>query len=760
LQSSITSNIITVKGLVQGVGFRPFIYRIATRLILKGNVENNNDGVLIRIEGKNEVIDEFLVLLHKEAPVASHIESVNVEQTSFQNYQKFEIVKSKDTSKEVTEISPDIAVCDDCLKDLKEQSHRINYPFINCTNCGPRFTIIRDLPYDREKTTMQEFVMCQTCHHEYTDVLDRRFHAQPVACNNCGPVYKINYQGVELSEFPEVLNLAAQIIQEGQILAMKGLGGFHLACDALNSEAVVRLRKLKNRDSKPFAVIFRDINAVKKYADTGETEEISLSSWRKPIVILKEKQPYKIPDSVSNGLGTIGVMIPYMPFHYLLFEKLKTDAIVLTSGNISDEPIVISNEDAEKKLAPISDGLLTYNRDIYNRTDDSVVFISNEKERIIRRSRGYVPNPVRLAFNAEGIFAAGAELKNCFCIGKGQQAILSQHIGDLKNLETFNFYKETIAQFNKLFRFEPTLVVGDMHPDYLSTGYVKGLNIPGLFVQHHHAHITSCMAEHRLDEKVIGVSFDGTGFGDDGNIWGGEFFVCDMNDYERVNHFEYLPIPGGDKVSAEPWRMAVSYLYKVYGKEFLEMKIPFLKDIPSEKINLLLQAIDKKLNSPLTSSAGRLFDAVAAISGICTVNGFESEAPMRLEAAIEKNNFENYEFSLNGIISFDPTIRGIVNDVLSGAKPSVIAARFHNTIISVILETVKTLRKERKLNKVVLSGGVFQNRYLIEKSENILIENNFEVFTHSKVPSNDGGIALGQLAIAAKRRSLGIFIKS
>ena len=745
---------VVVKGLVQGVGFRPFVFRIAKRSGLNGNVENRNDGVIINIEGTQKEIDEFLKLLKIEAPPASNIESVTVELTEIKDYTNFEIVKSKNTSDEITEVSPDISVCDDCLKDLKNQEHRIHYPFINCTNCGPRFTIIKDLPYDRDKTTMKDFMMCSKCHHEYTDVLDRRFHAQPVACNNCGPVYEMHVKGKIISEFEMILKTAAAVIDNGLVLAMKGLGGFHIACDALNAEAVKRLRKLKNRESKPFALMCRDVDALGKYVEISEVEKKSLTSWRKPIVILKEKSPLKIPDSVSNGLGTVGVMLPYMPFHYLLFEKLKTDLMVLTSGNISDEPIIIDNAQAEKKLSKISDALLIYNRDIYNRTDDSLIFIANEKERIIRRSRGYVPNPVNLAFNAEGIFAAGAELKNCFCVGKGKQAIISQHIGDLKNLETYEFYKETVNQFKKLFRINPVLAVGDMHPDYLSTRFVNEMNVPKIFVQHHHAHVASCMAEHHLDEKVIGVSFDGTGYGDDRNIWGGEFFICDLDNYERISHFEYMPIPGGDKVSEEPWRMAISYLYKFYGKEFLKFNLPFLKNISSEKINLLIQAIDKKLNCPLTSSAGRLFDAVAAISNICTANGFEAEAPMRLESAINKVCKEKYKYTFNGTISFEQTIKGIVDDIINSVEPSVISAKFHNAIISVILDVVNSVKEKYNLNKVVLSGGVFQNRYLIENTERLLKENKFEVYTHSKVPSNDGGVALGQLAVAAKRRSL------
>jgi hydrogenase maturation protein HypF len=745
---------IQVKGLVQGVGFRPFIYRIANDCEIKGTVENRNDGVYIQAEASEKILKEFLEKIQVHAPPASHIEKIFVTETKWTGFTDFRIIKSTNTSDEITEISPDIAVCDDCLQDMKIQSHRISYPFINCTNCGPRFTIIKDLPYDREKTTMKEFIMCEQCSKEYKDVSDRRFHAQPVACNDCGPQYELFLDGKSYKKIEEIVEKVSSLIVDGKVLAVKGLGGFHLACDAMNDEAVKRMRTLKNREGKPFAVMCSSLDAIKKHAIVNAGEEKALLSWRRPIILLKEKSESTISKEVGVGLGNVGVMLPYMPLHYLLFEHLKTLAIVLTSGNISDEPIVIDNDIAATELAKISDALLIYNREIFNRTDDSVIFITNEKERIIRRSRGYVPNTVQLDFSTEGIFAAGAELKNCFCIGKGKQAILSQHIGDLKNLETYQFYKETVGQFLKLFRIEPDLFVGDLHPDYLSTKYIQGFDEKKIFVQHHYAHIASCMAEHHLDEKVMGVSFDGTGYGDDGNIWGGEFFICDLSDYERVSHFEYVPIPGGDKVSEEPWRMAVSYLYKVYGKDFLLLNLPFLKKIPEEKIHLLIQAIDKKINCPLTSSTGRLFDAVAAITDICIINGFEAEAPMRLEAALNKNTDEFYPFEISDVVCFDKTINAIVDDVLKGTEKSIIAVRFHNTIISVILDIVKTLRDKNNLNKVVLSGGVFQNKYLSENVENILFKNKFEVYSHSKVPSNDGGIALGQLVIAAKKRSL------
>ncbi|MCD4729658.1 MAG: carbamoyltransferase HypF, partial [Bacteroidales bacterium] len=523
------TTIIQIKGLVQGVGFRPFIYRIAHQYNLHGWVENRNDGVLIKVNGSKDTLEHFVDDIKIKAPIASNIHSISREEVNFEKFYDFRIVKSENSSAEITDISPDIAVCDACLEDFKKQAHRIDYPFINCTNCGPRFSIIQDLPYDREQTTMDPFVMCETCRKEYDDVLDRRFHAQPVACSVCGPEYELILDNKSIKSFDEILDKTCELLKSGKIIAIKGIGGFQIACDAQNEKAVNNLRNRKIREGKPFAVMFANVESMQEFVYLFPEEKKSVQSWRRPIVIAQEKK--KLAANVSVGFKTIGAMLPYMPFHYLLFEKLDLTAIVLTSGNLSDEPIVINNNDAVEKLTRIADAVLIYNREIYNRTDDSVVFSVNEKERLIRRSRGYAPEPVNLNLNADGIFAAGAELVNCFCIGKGKQAILSQHIGDLKNLETLEFYSESFERFKKLFRSNPSLVVFDKHPDYISTRFAKDLNIEQIEVQHHHAHIVSCMAEHNLDEKVIGVSMDGTGYGDDGNIWGGEFFICDLATY-------------------------------------------------------------------------------------------------------------------------------------------------------------------------------------------------------------------------------------
>jgi len=746
--------LIKITGLVQGVGFRPFVFKLAQQNNIHGWVKNQNDGVLIKAEGSKEILNNFISLLNKNKPIAAHIENIDTSETQVENFSEFNILKSINHSDEITQISPDIAVCLECLDDMKHQKNRINYPFINCTNCGPRFSIIHDLPYDRKLTTMQPFEMCDECKKEYEDVNDRRFHAQPVACNACGPEYELTYQNKKETDINKILQIFSSLITEGKIIAVKGIGGFHLACDALNANAVKRLRTLKNRDSKPFAVMFKDIETIQNFALMNEKESEWLQSWRRPIVLLRLKNADALPNAISNKLETVGAMLPYTPFHYLMFEHLNTAAIVLTSGNISDDPIVIDNAEAHEKLSIISDALLTYNRDINNRTDDSVLMIANNKPRIIRRSRGFVPTPIYLNLNVEGIMAVGGELKNTFCIGKQNMAILSQHIGDLKNIETFDFYKESIHLFEKIFRIKPEVIAGDMHPDYLSSKYLQSINVKKNFVQHHHAHIASCMAEHGLDEKVIGVSFDGTGFGDDGNTWGSEFFICDLAEYKRFTHFEYLPMPGGDKVSEEPWRMAVAYLFHYFGNVFLNWNLSFLKNIPEQKINLLIQAIKNNINCPLTSGAGRLFDAVSALLNICTIAGFEAEGPMRMESMINQNCNEKYLFEFNQTISFKKTFEEILNDLKNNISLDIISAKLHNTVVAVIANVANQMRNKYNINKIVLSGGVFQNKYLLEKTENILTAENFEVFTHSKIPSNDGGISLGQLAVAAKRRQI------
>jgi hydrogenase maturation protein HypF len=746
-QDHIIALLIHVEGLVQGVGFRPFIYRLAKQYHLNGWVVNRTDGVTLKIEGQAKHMPFFVEDLRYKAPVVAQIEEISIDQDIPEGITGFQILASQDLTSETSEISPDIAVCPDCLYDMSHQPHRMTYPFINCTNCGPRFSIIRDFPYDRKNTTMAPFAMCPVCNAEYTDINDRRFHAQPVACNHCGPTYSMTAGSEVITGLPEILDRIISLVRSGGILGLKGTGGFHLACDALNEEAVSRLRHLKRREGKPFAVMFKDLDSIKQYAEVSETEAAALLSWHRPIVILKTIQP--LAPGITLGLDTLGAFLPYMPVHHLIFDRLGLPAIVLTSGNLADEPIIIDNFAALRILAPLTGAVVTYDRDIFNRVDDSVVRVIAGKERINRRSRGYVPAPVKLGFDVDGILAAGAELSSCFCLGKGNRAYMSQHIGDLKNLETFTFFEETLGRFKRLFRTEPHTVAADLHPDYLSTRFAQKLGIKCIEVQHHHAHIASCMAENGIDEQVIGLAFDGTGYGSDGNIWGSEFLVCDLKDFIRMGHFEYLPMPGGDKAAAEPWRMGLSLLYQAFGQDILGLDLPVIKQTDPSVIRMIISAIEKNIHCPLSSGMGRLFDAAAAISGICLHARFHAEAPMRLESNVLLGIHEHYDFTISETISVLPAVRQICADISSGVAPGIVATKFHNTIAEASFRMVQKIRDEKGIQKIVLSGGTFQNKYLSELLENKLVKDNFAVYTHARVPCNDGGIALGQLAIAA-----------
>ena len=746
---------VIVTGLVQGVGFRPFVYRIAFHYGLNGWVRNTNECVEIFIQGPQIKIREFLSELEHGAPSAAHIDLVTTIPAGLSDDRDFRILKSENNSNLITEISPDIAVCPECLKDMEHQPGRIHYPFINCTNCGPRFTIINELPYDRRNTSMEVFSMCTSCRAEYTEVNDRRFHAQPVACEQCGPHYTFVAGDISFEGTERIIEQICTIILDGGIIAMKGLGGFHLACDATNEGAVNRLRKMKNREGKPFAVMFPGMEFLRIYAEISPVEEKILLSWRRPIVLVKKKEQIRVAAGVTVGLNTVGAMLPYLPFHYLLFEHLNIP-IVFTSGNLSDEPIIIDNLKALQTFSGVIDGVLIYNRDIENRTDDSVIRVIAEEQQIIRRSRGFVPTPVDIKMNSEGILATGAEQVNTFCIGKGNKAILSQYTGDLRNAETTVFYEETVEKFQKLFRMNPEIVVSDLHPDYFTTKFAELNNnhTNHIRVQHHHAHIASCMAEHGLDEPVIGVALDGTGYGTDGHIWGGEFLFCDLQDFTRFTHFKYMPLPGGDRGIEEPWRMAISFLYSIYGDEIKNSNLPFLKNLAPEKVDFIVKMLKSGINCPMVSGAGRLFDAVAAMLSLCLVASFPAEAPMRLESIITPGCTGQYGYSFHEIVEFDQTIQGIAKDIQKNVSPGIISAKFHNTIISVIFDVVNAINEHHHCRKVVLSGGTFQNKYLLEGVLNRFMDSEFKIYSHHIVPSNDGGISLGQLVIAAKRRQL------
>lgn len=746
---------IFITGLVQGVGFRPFICRLASSYGLTGEVVNRSDGVRVILRCDAETAGRFAAAIRCGAPAASVIRSVEIRETDVRSYDEFSIFPSHSIDETITEVSPDIAVCDDCLSDLVTDPGRTDYPFINCTNCGPRFTIIKSLPYDRENTTMAPFCMCQRCAEEYGNMADRRFHAQPVACNSCGPVFTLRAGSRELTGIAVIIDFISGHLADGGSVAIKSVGGYNLMCDALNEEAVAGLRNRKQRDMKPFAVMFRDIDTLKKYCHTGEEEETMLLSWRRPILILRQKKP--LASSVGSGLNTIGAMLPHMPVHHLLFRVIRTDAVVLTSGNLSEEPIIISDQAAMNDLMPVTGCVVSYNREIHNRADDSVVRMAAGNTILIRRSRGYAPQPVVLRSDSEGIFAAGAEQKNTFCIGKGSQAVMSQYIGDIRNVATWDYYTETYRLFSSLFRFAPSVSVCDMHPDYLSGRFARELadehSLPLLNIQHHHAHAASVMAEHGLAGKVIGVIMDGTGYGTDGNTWGSEFLLATPADFERYTHFEYFMMPGGDAAVAEPWRMALSCLYSCFGNGFDFMSLRLFRETDEKRFVTVLEMLNKEINSPLTCGAGRIFDAVAALLQLCTTASFDSEAPMRLESAAGSRTDEYYPFSVNGSVRLSETFSAIVGDIARNDS-GLVPARFHNTIAQIILAVCNSIRKDTGLDRVVLSGGVFQNSRLLEKSLYLLSMKGFNVYTNQQVPPNDGGISLGQLLAAAERRRI------
>jgi hydrogenase maturation protein HypF len=747
---------IGITGIVQGIGFRPFIYNLAQKHLIRGWVLNNEKGVLIDAESENGNLDQFIQDIPKLVPPLTRIESFDVKYLEPLGYSTFEIRKSEEAQDKFVLISPDVATCDPCLSELfSPKNFRHRYPFINCTLCGPRFTIIQDIPYDRHKTTMAPFVMCPVCQKEYEDPSDRRFHAQPNACPACGPSLQLEgREGKEVPGDPIVNTL--DLLAKGRIVAIKGLGGFHLACDAKNQNAVSTLRSRKFREDKPFAVMCRNMEEVKEHCEVNEAEEKLLKSVERPIVILRKKKDSPIAHAVAPYQDTLGVMLPYSPLHHLLFNgPLK--ALVMTSGNISDEPIAYKNEEALKRLPNIADSFLFHNREIHMRCDDSVTRIFEGKPYILRRSRGYVPFPVKLSFPLEMILACGGELKNTFCLTRGQYAFVSHHIGDLENLETLTSFEEGIEHFKRLFYIEPRAVAYDLHTDYLSTQYALSIpDVPKIGVQHHHAHIVSAMAENRLEGDVIGVALDGTGFGLDGTVWGGEFVKANLRDFDRLAHLKKVPMPGGSMAIKEPWRMATVYLSEAFGNEATKLKIDLMKRIDFQKWDVLKRAIEKKINTPWTSSMGRLFDAISSLLSIRDEVHYEGQAAIEFEMIADHGVTEEYPFHIHRdqkpmVVDPTETIRGVVRDLIEGVPSSKISGKFHRTISRLIVGTCETIRSDEKLNRVVLSGGVFQNIFLLSLVTEGLKRSGFDVYTHHVVPANDGGISLGQAFVAHMR---------
>ncbi|MCX5717293.1 MAG: carbamoyltransferase HypF [Nitrospirae bacterium] len=775
--------LINIKGVVQGVGFRPFVYNLAKSLNLKGTVTNTADGVAIDIEGKD--ITSFIGRLPKEAPPLSEINKIDISPMPFYGHKDFEIVKSRDSGS-FTLISSDVSICDDCLKEmLNKDNRRYLYPFINCINCGPRYTITNAVPYDRHNTTMSAFKMCRNCETEYNNTSDRRFHAQPNACAVCGPhvELKIKSEKLKVNKAENPIKETIRLLRDGCIVAIKGLGGFHIACDAANKDAVERLRERKRKNNKPFALMAPDIETITKYCAVSEKEQELLTSNKRPIVLLRKKTAQDnsalLPDSISPNNLYIGVMLPYTPLHYLLFyypltpnSELLTPnflALVMTSGNISEEPIVVSNDEAVSKFSDMVDALLIHNRDIFMRVDDSVIrnhFLTHRTKPIfIRRSRGYAPEPISLDDDGPEVLGCGADIKNTFTLTKGNYAIPSHHIGDMENYETIKFFEESLSNLKKIYRVNPVAVGYDLHPNYLSTKWAlsqqsevkTGPQLSFFGIQHHYAHIASVMAENGIKRKVIGVAFDGTGYGTDGNLWGSEFLIADIDDFKRAGYFKYIPLPGGEMAIREPWRVAVSYIRYITGDEVMDYleSIGFIEKYGKDRINAILEIIDNRDFSPLSSSAGRLFDTVSAILGICDTNTFEGEAAMALESYTIDNIEEDYpsDIGLKDRIEIDfcLTLFRLIQDMAKGTGKDIIATKFHNTIVTIIAGVVQRLGMIHKLHDVVLSGGVFQNMYLLKNTIDRLRSIGMNVYTNEKVPANDAGISLGQAYIVRER---------
>ncbi len=743
----------TINGIVQGVGFRPFIYQLAKKRGLGGYIANTSSGVDIEVEGDPGEIEGFFQEIHFQKPPLARIVHVERHFLPPQHYRDFIIRKSLVRAQRSTLVSPDMSVCDDCLREMNDpQDRRYRYPFINCTNCGPRYTIIRDIPYDRDKTSMASFSMCKRCQEEYENPLDRRFHAQPNACWDCGPAVFLYESSGRPIEGVDQISEARKLLKSGKILAIKGLGGFHLAVDATDEKAVQRLRERKNREEKPLALMSRSIEKIKEYAYVTNPEARLLESPEHPIVLLRKKEPNAISSQVAPRNCYFGVMLPYTPLHSLILQGDFT-ALVMTSGNISEEPIAIDNEEAFRRLSGIADYFLIHNRDIYLRNDDSVVRVSGEKARMIRRSRGYVPVPISVEKDMRPTLACGPFLANTICLAKGSNAFLSQHVGNLENLETLTAFEMTIGHLKATLEIEPEVIAYDLHPDYLSTRYAaKQQGIVKIGVQHHHAHVASCMAENGISGPVVGLAMDGTGYGIDGTIWGGEILIADFHDFERVGHFEKAPLPGGEAAILEPWRMALAYLYQAFGKDLFDLPIAYVRNLPLKKAEIILTMIGSNVNAPQTSSCGRLFDGVAALLGLRDRISYRGQAAVELEMEMGEDE-GSYSAAISEeegelIIPHVPIIRAIVSDLLRGVDRGVISRRFHNTLVRLFTDVCIELREQRKLNRVALSGGVFQNVFLLEELEGTLGEIGFEVYTHGTVPTNDGGISLGQAMVA------------
>jgi hydrogenase maturation protein HypF len=767
---------IRITGIVQGVGFRPYVYNLAIRCNVNGWVLNNASGVEIEISGDDRNVAGFVEALPREIPPLAKIDSFIVTEIDAKEYSKFEIRESESNRGEFMPIAPDISICADCRRELFDKNdRRYLYPFINCTNCGPRFTIINDIPYDRPKTTMADFELCADCRREYEDPTNRRFHAQPVACPKCGPrTWLIK------SDQPEHIHLGHDAIMQTRkllsaqkIVAIKGIGGFHLACDALGDETVIELRKRKGRAEKPFALMVDGISMAEFFCHITPDERALLQSPAHPIVLLRQRSSSPISGHVAPGQHHLGVMLAYAPLHELILDQrtittdLAPSALVMTSGNFSEEPIASNNEEAITRLTPLADAFLLHDRDIHIRCDDSVVRVETRDPKFIkpsltqrsstiylRRSRGYAPYPARLNKKGASIFASGAELKNTFCMTRDDYAFVSHHIGDMENYETLQSFEQGVTHFENLFRITPQKIACDLHPNYLATRYAleraERESLPIVNVQHHHAHIAACMIENGLkgERPVIGLAFDGTGYSTDGSIWGGEILIADYTGFERYSHLETFPLPGGDAATKHPYRTALSLL-KYAGIEWSDDLAPVIASSNEER-KLIEKQIDQGINAPLTSSMGRLFDAVASLAGVRQSAHYEGQAAIELENTAQAGAIESYPIpsQFQDQIALKSLIWSIVSDIHNQTPAAIIAARFHNTIAEIALGVCREIRASRGITEIALSGGVWQNMTLLTRTKARLIENRFIVYDHHFVPPNDGGLSLGQAVIA------------
>ena len=749
---------VTVRGTVQGVGFRPFIYHLAANLALNGWVKNTSSGVEIRVDGTPPDLERFLERIRSDLPPLASIDTLAWEVCPPGGYRSFEILASQPQPGDFQPVPPDIAICEDCRRELFAPSdRRYRYPFINCTNCGPRFSIIRDIPYDRPLTSMSGFALCPECSGEYQDPRDRRFHAQPVACPQCGPQIWYMEKGQQPGLPQDALHQARTALAQGKILAVKGLGGFHLACDASNPTAVETLRRRKKRSDKPFALMAYDLAAVWRHCVVTPEESELLCSRQAPVVILERLPGSPVAAQVAPGQVSLGVMLAYTPLHLLLCEPEAgfPDLLVMTSGNLSEEPIAFLDADAATRLAPLADAFLLHDRPIHIRIDDSVMVHTQGQPYFLRRSRGYAPQPTLLPRALPPLLAAGAELKNTFCLTRERYAFLSHHIGDLENLETLQSYEEGIAHYERLFKVKPQGLACDLHPNYLSTRYAEARarqeNLPLVAVQHHHAHLAACLADNHWDSEdpVIGLCFDGTGLGSDGAIWGGEFLLGSYRGFERRFHLAYAPLPGGDLAVRKPARMALAHLRQA--SIDWDTDLPPAQQLCYDERTVIASQIQHQINTPMTSSMGRFFDAASALIGLRQTASYEGQAAIELEAICAPDEDGSYPFEIaDGAADPAPLWAEMIADWRANLPLPILSARFHNSIARLALDLCIKIRTESSTRSVALSGGVWQNRVLLAKTTLLLREAGFQVLTHHQIPTNDGGIAIGQAFIAAR----------